>query len=111
MKEIIEYGDFEKLDLRIGQVIEATVPDWSRKLIELRVSFGEKLGERTIFGGVRKWYSPEDFINKKFIFIVNLAERKMGEGVSQGMMLMADENDKPRPIEAGEETEIGCVVC
>ncbi|HQM16069.1 MAG TPA: hypothetical protein PLM16_02585, partial [Candidatus Woesebacteria bacterium] len=53
----ITYADFAKLDLRVGLVKEASLPDWSEKLIELKVDFGEELGERKILAGLRKWYS------------------------------------------------------
>jgi methionyl-tRNA synthetase len=95
MKPTIEYPDFEKLDIRIGKVIAAEVPTWSNKLIQFRVDFGEEIGQKTILSGIQKWYTPEDFLNKNFPFIVNLAERKMGEGISQGMMIMADTNLDP----------------
>lgn len=110
MKDTIQYGDFEKLDLRIGEVIAASVPEWSQKLIELTVNFGSEIGQKTILAGVKEWYQPEDFINKKYIFVVNLAERKMGQGVSQGMMLMVDETKQPRPIEVVAEIAVGSLV-
>lgn len=93
MKPIIEYADFDKLDLRAGKVVEASEPVWSNKLIEMKVDFGTEIGRRTIFAGIRKFVNFSDLIGKKYVFIVNLAERKLGEGVSQGMMLVAgDEN-------------------
>ncbi len=100
MKPTIEYPDFEKLDLRVGEVIAAEMPEWSNKLIQFTVDFGAEIGQKTILSGIKKWYTPEDFLHKKFPFVVNLAERKMGQGVSQGMMIMADlgaaaEDDKP----------------
>ena len=110
MKDVIEYPDFEKLDLRVGKVVAAAAPDWSRKLLEFRVDLGSELGERTILSAIREWYQPEDFINNHYVFIVNLAERKMGEGVSQGMMLMADPKDKPVPFTVPSEISPGTVV-
>lgn len=90
MKDIIEYPDFEKLDLRVGKITAAEVPAWSKKLMQFTVDFGEEIGTKTILSGIQAWYTPADFIGKNFPFVVNLAERKMGEGVSQGMMIMAD---------------------
>ncbi len=112
MKPTIEYPDFEKLDLRVGLVTAAEMPDWSNKLIQFTVNFGAEVGIKTILSGVKKWYTPEDFIGKKFPFVINLAERKMGQAVSQGMMIMgtgvADDNDEkpiifplPNAVEAG----------
>jgi methionyl-tRNA synthetase len=89
MKSIIEYGDFEKLDLHVGKVLEASEPEWSNKLIEMRVDFGVEIGQKTIFAGIRKFVNFADLVGNKYVFIVNLAERKLGEGTSQGMMLVA----------------------
>jgi len=90
MKSSIEYSDFEKLDLRVGLIIAAEAPKWTQKLLQFTVNFGAEIGTKTVLSGVQKWYSPEDFVGKKYPFIVNLAERKMGQGLSQGMMIMAD---------------------
>ena len=112
VKPTITYDDFAKLDLRVGQVIEAQVPGWSQKLIKMKVNFGEQIGERTIMAGIQQWYQPSDLINKKFIFVINLAERKMGESVSQGMMLMVDDKDhNATKIELPQEVSVGDVIC
>lgn len=110
MKDVIQYPDFEKLDIRIGKVIEVEAPEWSEKLLKFTVDFGEEIGQKTILSGVKAWYSTDDFLEKKFIFIINLAERQMGKSVSQGMMLMVDEEEKPVPIPVGDEAVIGSVV-
>lgn len=110
MKPSIEYSDFDKLELRIGKVIAAEAPEWSQKLLKFTVDFGPEIGEKTILSGVKQWYQPEDFIGKSFVFVVNLAERKMGEAVSQGMMLMADEEEKPSIFSVPEEIAIGSSV-
>lgn len=89
MKPTIEFADFEKIDLRAGKITACFVPAWSTKLLELDVDFGAELGQRKIFAGVQKRFKPEDLAGKTCTFVVNLAERKMGEGVSQGMMLVA----------------------
>jgi len=91
MKPTIEYPDFDKTDLRIGKILECLLPEWSEKLVELKVDFGAEIGQKTIFAGIRKHFQPEQLINKKCVFVVNLAERKMGQGISQGMMLVAVE--------------------
>jgi methionyl-tRNA synthetase len=95
MKSTIEYSDFEKLDIRIGKIVAAEAPAWSNKLLQFTVDFGVEIGQKTILSGIRKWYTVEDFVDKNFPFVINLAERKMGEGVSQGMMIMADSNLDP----------------
>lgn len=87
--EAIDFKLFQKIDLRVGLVKEATIPKWSKKLIKMRVNFGEK--EKTIFGGLREWYKPEELIGQKFLFVYNLKPKKVGEGTSEGMILAAGE--------------------
>ncbi len=110
MKDFIDYQDFAKLDIRVGKVVQAHDPEWSNKLLEFTVDFGENIGTKTILSGIKKWYKPEDFIDNNYLFIVNLKERKMGKSVSQGMMLMIDENDKPRLIQISAEVTPGTII-
>lgn len=110
MKPVIEYQDFEKLDIRVGKVLKAEAPDWSKKLLELIVYFGKEIGEKTILSGIKEWYSPADFVGNYYMFVINLAERKMGEGVSQGMMIMADGEGQPVPFSLKPEVPAGTVV-
>jgi methionyl-tRNA synthetase len=109
-KETVNHNDFEKLDIRVGRVIDAKSPDWSEKLLEFEVDFGTEIGKRTIFAGIKKYYNPEVFKGRLYAFIVNLAEKKMGQGVSQGMMLMVDESDRPFPIEIIDPVAEGSIV-
>lgn len=97
MKPSIQYPDFEKLDIRTGTIVDASEPEWSHKLLRFEVDFGEEIGKRIIFSGIKKWYTPEDFIGKQFVFLVNLEPKKMGDEESQGMMLMAD-GEAPVPL-------------
>ena len=108
MKPTINYDDFAKIDIRIGKILSATAPEWSQKLLELQVDLGPEIGQKTILTGIRKWYAPEDLVGKNYPFLVNLAERKMGESISQGMMLVAvTKDDKPIIVEASENTHPG----
>jgi len=111
MKDIINYDDFNKLDLRVGRIIEAQAPEWSQKLLEFKVDFGPEIGMKTILSGIKKWYQPEDMIGKLYPFIINLAERKMGEGLSQGMMIMADSEERPIIFPLPTEILPGTVIC
>ena len=93
MSETITIDDFAKVGLHAGRVIEASAPEWSNKLIKQRVDFGPELGERVIFSGLRKWYAPEDFVDKTLVYVTNLAPRKMGEEVSEGMIMVVEDGD------------------
>lgn len=104
----VSFKDFTKLDVRIGTVVKAEVPDWSHWVMKLTVDFGPAFAkattgkrERVVFAGIMKFYKPKDLEGKQFPFIVNLEPKKIGpEGdFSQGMMIMIvpkdDEETKP----------------
>lgn len=110
MKPTITYADFEKLDLRVGLITEAIAPEWSEKLLQFTVDFGPEIGTKTICSGIKAFYQPADFIGKSFVFVVNLAERKMGPSVSQGMMIMADGEAKPITFSLSAEVKPGTIV-
>lgn len=110
MKEIINYSDFDKLDIRVGLVVEATEPEWSEKLIKYVIGFGEEIGKKTLFSGIRAWYKPEDLVGKKLPVIINMTPKKMGPEFSEGMVIMADTKEKPVMIFLPDEVEVGSVV-
>lgn len=87
----INFKDFQKLDIRIGTVTKAEVPEWSHWVMKLTVDLGEEIGERTIYAGIMKFYTHSEIEGKQFPFIVNLEPKKIGpEGdFSDGMMIMA----------------------
>lgn len=105
MKPEIKYPDFEKVDIRIGTVVKADVPEWSHWVMKLTVDLGEEIGERIIFSGIMKFYKPEDLQGKQYPFVVNLKPKRIGPpdkdgeyNYSQGMMLMADLGEDEAPI-------------
>lgn len=98
MKPIITFADFSKMDIRVGTVIECVEKEGSDKLLKLTVDFGDE-GKKTIFSGIKKWYTPEDLTDKQFIFIINLEPRKIMDEYSEGMLMAADgENGTPQPL-------------
>jgi len=92
MKELIEFDDFMKLDVRTGKILEARAVPKSNKLLELKIDIG--LETRTILSGIAKHYSPEEVIGKTVSVVINLAPRKMMGIESQGMVLMAEKDEK-----------------
>jgi methionyl-tRNA synthetase len=91
VKEIIEFDDFAKLDIRIGQIVAAEKMEKSKKLLKLIVQDGIK--ERTILSGIAEHFAPEEIIGKQVSFLANLAPRKMMGLESEGMILMAEDAD------------------
>jgi methionine--tRNA ligase beta chain len=108
MKPIITYEDFAKLDLRVGTVINCEEKEGSDKLLRLTVDFGEE-GTRNILSGIKKWYKPSDLTGKQFIFVFNLAPRKMMGEDSEGMILAAD-GKKPLPLKPKSKAQNGAKI-
>jgi methionyl-tRNA synthetase len=90
VKPLIDYADFEKVDLRVAKVIGAEAIPKSNKLLKLTIDMGEK---RTLVAGMAKDYKPEDLIGKKIVVVVNLKPTKMMGIESQAMLLAADTED------------------
>jgi methionyl-tRNA synthetase len=92
IKPLIQFSDFEKLDLRVGKIIKAEPHPNADKLCVLQVDFGDH--NRQIVAGIRLHYNPEDLINRKIIVVVNLQPASLRGVESQGMLLAAVDNDK-----------------
>ena len=91
LKPEIAFGDFEKVDLRIGKVVSCETVPKSSKLLKFELDAGS-LGKRTIFSGIRgSCADPAALVGKEVLFVANLAPRKMSVGVSEGMILYAGE--------------------
>ncbi|HSX40220.1 MAG TPA: methionine--tRNA ligase subunit beta [Candidatus Saccharimonadales bacterium] len=88
---MINFEDFEKLEIRIGKIISAEKVENADKLLCLQVDFGEF--KRQIVSGIAQFYSPEDLVGKQCPFIVNLEPRKFKGVESQGMIMAADPGD------------------
>lgn len=100
----IPYDQFEKVDIRIGTVTKAEVPEWSHWVMKLEVDFGSEIGQKQCFSGIMKFYKPEDLLEKQFPFVVNLEPRKIGpeKELSEVMMIMASPGDN-LPEEEAED--------
>jgi len=86
----ISFSDFEKLDLRVGKVVEATQVPESKKLIKLLVDFGTE--KRQAVAGLLKYYKPEELLGKKCVFLLNL-QRRMLAGIESQCMILAAEDE------------------
>ena len=90
-KEIIDFEDFTKLDMRVGTILEAVKVAKTKKLLQLKVDVG--IDVRTIVSGIAESFSPEDIIGQQVTVLTNLAPRKIRGVESQGMILMTDTPD------------------
>ena len=95
LKSIINYHDFQKLDIRIGTILSVEKVEGSEKLLKIILDFGEE-NPRQILSGIAKWFTSEDLVGKQVQAIINLEPRKMMGLESQGMILMADDSGNQR---------------
>ena len=91
IKPNIEFDDFTKLDLRTGTITAAEKMPKANKLLKLSVDIGGET--RTVVSGIAKFFKPEDLPGQPVVLVANLAPRKLRGVESQGMVLMA-ENDQ-----------------
>ena len=90
VKSLITYDDFDKLDIRVGTVLECEKVPKMKKLLRFLIDDG--MEKRTILSGISQWYEPEQLLGKQVLFIANLAPREFKNGmVSQGMILSAQD--------------------
>ena len=99
----ISFDEFQKLDLRVGKIVEANQIPGSRNLIRMIVDFGTE--KRQAVAGLLQWYKPEDLVDKKCAFILNLQRRKM-MGVESQCMIFAAEDEKGNVVVLQPEKDI-----
>ncbi len=88
VKPEVSFEDFEKLDIRVGHILNCEKVKKSKKLLKFTIDDGTGI-ERTICSGIAAYYEPEDLIGKDVLFVANFAPRKMMGIESQGMILSA----------------------
>lgn len=91
MKDEITFDDFTKMDIRTGTILTAEKHPDADKLLKMTVDTG--IDVRTIVSGIAEHYAPEEVIGKQVSVLINLAPRKIRGIVSQGMILMAEDNE------------------
>lgn len=124
---MITIDDFAKVQLKVGTIISAEELEGSEKLLKLQVDFGEEVLQtseseepensksaegtkkdiRQVLSGIKQWYKPEDLVGKQFVFVTNLAPRKMMGLESQAMIMAAESTDKPIPLTVSETVPNG----
>lgn len=90
-KELISFDDFQKMDIRIGTILEAKKVEKADKLFELKVDTG--MDVRTIVSGIAEHFTLEEVVGKQAMVLANLAPRKIRGIESHGMLLFADKAD------------------
>ena len=97
LKPEIVYDDFDKIDLRVGEIIKAEKHPKADKLLVFQVKMGTE--KRQIISGVAEHFTPEEMVGKKVAVVANLKPRKLRGLESKGMILYADNGEKLELVE------------
>ena len=90
-KAVIEYDDFAKLQIQVGQIVKCEEVPKSKKLLCSQVKVGNTI--RQILSGIKQWYSAKDMVGKQVLVVTNLAPKKIAGLESQGMILLAEDDE------------------
>ena len=101
LKEECTYDQFTQMDIRTATVLQAERVPKTDKLLKLTIDTG--IDTRTIVSGIAEHYTPEQITGKQIVVLANLAPRKIKGIESQGMILMAQEQDGKMRIVTPEE--------
>ena len=85
---MIEFSDFEKVDIRIGEIVQVEDAQTKKPMFKIKIDFGE-LGTKQAIAGLKDFYESGDLLGKKVAAVVNLRPRKMGPEVSECMVMAA----------------------
>ncbi len=89
---MISFDDFQKLDIKIGTILEAEKVEGADKLLKLKVDLGDE--QRILVAGIAETYQPENIIGKQIPILINLEPKKLRGIESQGMILAVDIDGK-----------------
>ena len=108
-KETTTFDEFQKMDIRVGTIVEAHKIKKAKKLLKLKVDTG--IDQRTVVSGIAQFFEPEDIVGKQVSILINLAPRTMLGIESEGMILMA-ENKKGELqfVSPGSPFENGAII-
>ena len=109
VKENITFDDFTKLDIRTCKIVAAEKVKKANKLLKLTVDTGFE--KRTIVSGIAEHYSSEEVVGQSVVVLLNLEPRKIRGVESQGMILMAEDNQNNLVfVNPSEEFQVGSIV-
>ncbi len=100
----ISIDDFQKIDLRVAEIVAAEKVEKSKKLMKMSIRVGEEI--RTIVGGIATAYSPEDLVGRKVVIVANLAPAKLMGIESNGMVLAASLPETGSPSLLGVDPSV-----
>jgi methionyl-tRNA synthetase len=105
IKPTITFSDYEKLDIRVCLITSVEKIEKYDRLYKLEVNTG--VDTRTIVSGIAEQFTPEQLLNRKIPFVLNLEPRKVGGILSQGMIFLASDSNKKLFEFGNQDAEVG----
>lgn len=100
----VEIKDFEKLDLKVGEILRVDDVPGADKLFRLEVDIGKQI---TLVAGLKPNYKKEDLVGRKIVVLTNLQPATIRGITSQGMLLAAVKNDNVKLVTVDGDIEVG----
>lgn len=108
-QSFITIDDFDKVKIKVGEILECEKVEKSDKLLKSQVKIGDEV--RIIVSGIAKYYSPEQMVGKKVLVVTNLAPRKLRGIESSGMILCADNGEDLCLATVEKDISSGSEIC
>lgn len=110
MEGIITFNEWQKLDLRVGEIIEISDVPGADKLYKMKIDLGTET--RTLVAGLKQHYQKEELEGKRIIVFCNLEPRKLKGIESQGMLLAAvnDDTSKVKLLTPDGDIDLGAKI-
>lgn len=108
IKSEISYDDYLKLDIRICEIVSVEKVEKKDNLYKLEINTG--IDTRVVVSGIAQEFTPEQLLNKKFPFILNLPIRAIAKIDSFGMIILSRDSNKKLNKIGDENAEIGSLI-
>jgi len=102
---MINFEEFQKIELRVAKIIKAEKVEGSEKLLKFEIDLGAE--KRQLIAGIAQFYQPEDLIGREIVVVVNLEPRTIFGLESRGMLLAADDDGGPVLLKPDKEVPPG----